>query len=178
MVTVGDMCSLTITGVVVKMTGNYRCVAKNSKGTVEHSALITITDGKEPEKKPVEKLVETKPVEENIPETEPVAVEQIEEAKAQFVLEKSTEEVQQAEASLVMITTTTVEEDAQAQIVMEQPIEAAPEKPVEAAPEKPADTGAPKFVEVYEEMTFLEKKTLTLTVKITGKPAPEVQWFR
>ncbi len=47
-----------------------------------------------------------------------------------------------------------------------------------APPPKPVDNNAPKFVETYEEETILEKKTMTLRAKITGKAPLDVQWFR
>ena len=45
--------------------------------------------------------------------------------------------------------------------------------------EKPKEIiEAPVFDEVFPEQTVLEKKTLTLTAKISGKPPPEVVWYR
>ncbi len=131
------MYSLTITGVVVKMTGNYRCVAKNSNGVATHSAVITITEQKKPEeKKPEEKKPEEK-------KPEPKKAE-----PKQEILEEE----------IVAV----VEEKA------ETP---PPPKPVD-------DTSAPVFVEVFEEQKLVIKQTLTLKAKITGKPVPEVEWFR
>ncbi len=147
MTNVGEIYTLTISGVTVKMTGNYRCVAENTKGEVTHSAMVTITDGKEPEKKPEEKKPEEKKPEEKKPE------------------EKKPEELKPVEDEPIA-----VEEIVPVESV---PVEAAP---VEAAPVEV--TGAPKFVEVYEEQTILEKKTLTLKAKITANPPPKVEWTR
>ncbi len=127
-----EIYTLTITGVTIKMTGNYRCVAKNKFGVATHTAKITISDGKTPAKKPEEKKPEEK---KPGPKTEVVEEE-------------------------IMV-------------VIEEKAETAPSP----AP-KPEDTGAPKFVEVYEAQTLIIKKTLTLKARITGKPAPMVEWFR
>ena len=66
------------------------------------------------------------------------------------------------------------------------PVEAAAAKeapaPAEAAPKEPSPPKKgpqpPEFIEVYPETEFTEKATLTLSVKVTGKPVPEVKWFR
>ncbi len=116
MTAVEDVYTLTITGTTTKMTGLYRCVATNKMGTAEHSAMITISDGKESEKP---KEPEKPKVQEKKPE----------------------------------------------------------ERKPEPKPEKPKDV-APTFTEVYQEMTILEKQTLTLAVKLTGQPKPTVEWFR
>merc|ERR1711988_1868539 len=36
----------------------------------------------------------------------------------------------------------------------------------------------PQFTETFKDETFLVKKNMTLTAKVTGKPEPEVKWFR
>ncbi len=140
MTSVEEIYTLTISGVVEKMTGNYRCVATNSKGTATYSAMVTITDGKKPEeKKPEEKKPEEKKPEEKKPE------------------EKKAEPQQEKDEEVIV---PVIEEKA------------------ETAPPLAVDTGAPKFVEVYEEQSLIIKQTLTLKAKITGKPAPTVEWFR
>ena len=42
---------------------------------------------------------------------------------------------------------------------------------------KPAGD-APQFIEVFESMNIAEKKTMTLRVKLAGKPQPTVKWYR
>ena len=65
MTAVGEIYTLTISGITIKMSGNYRCVATNKHGTAEHAAVITVSDGKE--KKPEEKKPEEKkPTEEEV----------------------------------------------------------------------------------------------------------------
>merc|ERR1711912_143161 len=36
----------------------------------------------------------------------------------------------------------------------------------------------PQFTEVFQDETYLAKKNMTLTAKVTGKPEPEIKWFR
>ncbi len=120
-----DVYMLTITGVTVKMTGNYRCVATNNKGTADHSSMITISDGKIPVKKQEEmkleeKPIETKPEEKKLDEHERIDVEQIQETEAQFVLERSTEEIQQAGVSLYMTDEPEYVKEAASQLILEQ----------------------------------------------------------
>ncbi len=172
MTVIGETYTLTISGVTMKMSGAYRCVATNKKGTVEHSAIITISDGKT-KKKPEEKKTEEKIPEEKVEETKPVEkkpeMKKTEEKKLETKKpeEQKPEENKLAEAEPVSAQGV---EEAVAQLIVEEPKQAPPAKPI--------DTGVPKFVEVFEEITVLEKKTLTLKVKVIGKPVPVVEWFR
>ncbi len=70
MTSVGEVYTLIVSGITVKMGGNYKCVATNKKGTAQHSAMITVSDGKPKpeEKKPEEKKAEEKKGEEKKPE--------------------------------------------------------------------------------------------------------------
>jgi hypothetical protein len=38
----GDVCTLDIAGVTLKMSGTYRCVAENVAGKAECAALVTV----------------------------------------------------------------------------------------------------------------------------------------
>ncbi len=160
-----DIYMLTITGVTMKMTGTYRCVATNNKGTVEHSAMITIYDGKTPikkleEKKPEEKSVEKRReenVEPNLEEknqeykkpddkkpskkktdkmqTQPDAAGEMLEAEARLILEKQTEEKQQSEVSLSTVDKP-VELLQEAQLVLGQAVQVAPDISIKGITEK------------------------------------------
>ncbi|KAG1672005.1 Titin [Nymphon striatum] len=47
-------------------------------------------------------------------------------------------------------------------------------------PEKeiPKDEIPPSFTQTFGDVTVIEKETIKLTAKVTGKPTPEVTWFR
>merc|ERR1711862_322894 len=49
------------------------------------------------------------------------------------------------------------------------------EKPKE---EPKPDTSAPNFTKVYEDNVVKPKASLTLEVMVTGKPEPEIKWFK
>ena len=195
MTAVGNVYTLTISGTTVKMTGNYRCVATNKHGTAEHSALITISDGKTPVKKPEEpkpeekKPEEPKPQEKRVeePKSEEPKVEEKPEEKPKAPETKPKKEEPVAEAVAAPEEVLQIEETVS--VPKEKPSEvteaeavleiAAPGVVEEKPKEAPKPTGnAPVFEEVYQEMTLLEKKTLTLTVRLSGKPAPDVIWYR
>ena len=42
---------------------------------------------------------------------------------------------------------------------------------------KPKDI-PPEFVEIFKDTSITEKENLILKAKVTGKPPPEVKWFR
>ena len=37
---------------------------------------------------------------------------------------------------------------------------------------------APEFIEVYSDTIVTEKQNMTLTATVTGKPTPDIKWFR